>query len=1135
MTQSSEKSNKDKEVKHQLITKLKEMFQLDQPELDFGLYKIMHAKADQISQFIETDLTEHIDKVFGEASTQDSHAQLQKAKEDVIATLGEAAFDSEGNLNEQFKQIPAAKPYIDALQASKNNGGTLSNSASIYDHLYRFFSRYYDSGDFLSRRYHVAENAKRAAPYAVPYDGREVYLHWANKDQYYIKTSESFNSYTFNLTEAVAKQQGDGELSFGSTDESRKIHFQLLDADEGEHNNVKENQARFFIIHADEPVKFNEQNELVLQFEYRADPNKKGQNNTWQDNKLKEAESLIFETLDSQSDYKSWSADLKTPAPTEKNKSRTLLAKYLKQYTARNTMDYFIHKDLGGFLSRELDFYIKNEIMHLDDIEQSDAVTVESWLLKVRVLRLVAKKVISFLAQLEEFQKKLWLKKKFVTETNYCMTLDRVPEVFYEEIVGNQKQLDEWVDLGFTTKDTKYTKEKLKENPFLVIDTGLFDASFNERLLAEIEDLDETTDGVLIHSENFQALNLMQERYREQVKCVYIDPPYNTGGDGFIYRDSYQHSSWISLLIDRLVLSKSLMNNDAAFFSSIDDAEVANLRKIGDSVFSENCFIADAIWRSKDNSNNDTKRFSYDFNHTLVFSKKDSWQPAKLQDKSKRSHFNNPDNDPRGAYFDGNPLNSPNYRENLIYDLKSPQGNRIKPPKNGWRWSQEAMQQKISTGEIKFTLDGKSIRRRTYLKDMDGLPPSSLWVDLDKTGHNRQAKYELLKIIPEDIFETPKPIKLLSYIMNLAKMHLNDCILDFFSGSGTTAHATINLNREDDGNRKYILVEMGEYFDTVLKPRIKKVVYSENWKKGKPVTLEVSITQLKKEITKAKKAIKELQGYDDPDEYHFEKQKLQGVISKSESEIERIQVVINSGINGFGGISHCFKYNRLESYEDTINNLITTNQVDPKNLPDEYILNYLLETETAESPSLINIEQFKDPTNYRLTVKKPGSDEQAEQAIDLIETFNWLIGLRVEELDKWRSYNAEFSREKDPELPDDQHTRLFANKLKECDAYSAKAGEYHLRLIEGWCCRTAGDTSNTDKVLVVWRKLTDDLEKDAAMLEAVLNKKGVNQADSEYDLIYINGSHGLQLSGQSKSRLISLEETFMAKMWEDAV
>ncbi len=1122
MTQSSGKepsNNKDDQVKQQLITKLKEMFQLDQPELDFGLYKIMHAKADQISHFIESDLAEHIDTVFGEASTQDSDAQLQKAKQDVMAALGETAFDSEGNLNEQFKQLPAAKPYLDALQASKSDGGTLSNSASIYDHLYRFFSRYYDSGDFLSRRHHVAENSKRAAPYAVPYDGREVYLHWANKDQYYIKTSESFNSYTFNLAEAIAKEKSASELSFGHTDKNKKVHFQLVDADEGEHNNVKakENQARFFIIHAEQPVKlntFDNNNELILQFEYRADPNKKGQNNTWQQNKLKEAEALIFATLDSQAIYKDWSASLKTIAPTEKEKSRTLLAKYLKQYTARNTMDYFIHKDLGGFLSRELDFYIKNEIMHLDDIEQADADTVESWLLKVRVLRLVAKKVISFLAQLEDFQKKLWLKKKFVTETNYCMTLDRVPVEFYAEILANQKQLDEWVELGFTTTDTKVTKESLKENPFLVIDTGLFDTSFKERLLAEINDLDETTDGVLIHSENAQALSLIGNHYRGNVTNIFVDPPYNTGDDGFVYKDSYSSSTWLAMMDQRLDSGIELLQEDGAFFVSIGDEEQVNLASLIKSKFGKERFFATLIWEKKKKgtflSGNIAKMKDYILcvsknNNKFMglvgeIAKETTTYPcvnasngreirtisAGINSKYKESNYFLPS---------GSKISAGNMDLILHSDLKIE--NKILVSdlviEGNWRYTQEKMSAYATKKEIYITQDLylRRIVSEPRYKNMKDLLPrigsdsegDFRKYDLDNLnrygwGTNEDANDELHQILGEQYAVSyPKPSKLITLLLASTR-HAVGYWLDYFSGSGTTAHAIINLNRRDGGKRKYILVEMGEYFDTVLKPRIKKVVYSESWKDGKPVADK----------------------------------------------------------NGaFNGISHCFKYNRLESYEDTINNLSLNNQVDPQKLSDEYILNYLLETETAESPSLLNIEKFKDPTHYRLTVKKSGSDEKVEQAIDLVETFNWLIGLRVEELDKWRSYDVEFAREQDPELPDDQHTRLLVKKRKEKDAYSGEAGKYQLRLVEGWCCRTAGDTSNTDKVLVVWRKLTDDAEKDAAILEAVLTKKGVNQADSEYDLIYINGSHGLQLSGGSKSRLMSLEETFMAKMWEDAV
>jgi adenine-specific DNA-methyltransferase len=190
-------------------------------------------------------------------------------------------------------------------------------------------------------------------------------------------------------------------------------------------------------------------------------------------------------------------------------------------------MDYFIHKDLGGFLRRELDFYIKNEVMRLDDIENAEAPAVESYLAKIKVLRKIAGKLIDFLAQLEDFQKKLWLKKKFVVETNYCITLDRVPEELYEEVAANDAQCEEWIKLfaideiqadlhgpGFSRP---LTVEFLKANNKLVLDTRFFDDAriFKAAGLlihsASIENFDEQCDGLLIHSENFQALNLLQE------------------------------------------------------------------------------------------------------------------------------------------------------------------------------------------------------------------------------------------------------------------------------------------------------------------------------------------------------------------------------------------------------------------------------------------------------------------------------------------------------------------------------------------------------------------------------------------------------------------------------------------------
>ena len=216
----------------------------------------------------------------------------------------------------------------------------------------------------------------------------------------------------------------------------------------------------------------------------------------------------------------------------------------LNATTARNTFDYFIHKDLGTFLRRELDFYIKNEVMHLDDVENESAPRVEQYLSKIKVIRKIAGKIIDFLAQLEDFQKKLWLKKKFVVETQHCITLDRIPYKFYPEIAANNAQREEWVEL-FAINEIKgdlttpgYTKpltpEFLKVQPGLSIDTRLFEANLVAQLIAEVDGLDSATDGLLVHSDNFDALQLLRQKLAGHIDCIYIDPPYNTGKDEFV-------------------------------------------------------------------------------------------------------------------------------------------------------------------------------------------------------------------------------------------------------------------------------------------------------------------------------------------------------------------------------------------------------------------------------------------------------------------------------------------------------------------------------------------------------------------------------------------------------------------------
>jgi adenine-specific DNA-methyltransferase len=246
--------------------------------------------------------------------------------------------------------------------------------------------------------------------------------------------------------------------------------------------------------------------------------------------------------------FKHWAAELARPhiKATGEPTDYSRLAAHLNRYTARNTFDYFIHKDLDGFLRRELDFYIKTEVMHLDDIESETAPRVEQYLSKIKIIRRIAGKIIDFLAQLENFQKKLWLKKKFVTDTSWCIRVGCIPEAFFPAIAANDPQREEWVRLHAIDEIHKnlfaadysepLTPEFLKAHPTLMVDTRHFDDEFTLQLLEAMGDIDGQKDGVLIHGDNYQALSLMQECFRRKIKCVYIDPPYNTSNYNFVYK-----------------------------------------------------------------------------------------------------------------------------------------------------------------------------------------------------------------------------------------------------------------------------------------------------------------------------------------------------------------------------------------------------------------------------------------------------------------------------------------------------------------------------------------------------------------------------------------------------------------------
>ncbi len=345
-------------------------------------------------------------------------------------------------------------------------------------------------------------------------------------------------------------------------------------------------------------------------------------------------------------------------------------------------------------------------------------------------------------------------------------------------------------------------------------------------------------DNRLIFGDNLLALKALEQEFTGKVKCVFIDPPYNTGSAFEHYDDGVEHSIWLGLMRDRLELIKKLLSDDGSLWITIDDNECHYLKVLCDDVFGRRCFISNVIWRTSDSSNNNVTKFSLDHNSILVYSNNPDWRPRFLDDPKKRSHYKNPDNDPKGAWFEGHNLQNPGLRPNLQYNITGPFGDIIKHPPNGWRWSWDTIQEKMKTGEIRFSDDGKRLIRRTYLKDQEGLPPSTLWVDLEDTGHNRQAKYELKNLFPDvpvtSLFGTPKPERLLKKVIDVAT-NPGDFILDSFAGSGTTGAVAQKMGR------RWIMVELGEHCHTHIIPRLKKVIDGEdsggiteavNWKGG---------------------------------------------------------------------------------------------------------------------------------------------------------------------------------------------------------------------------------------------------------------------------------------------------------------
>lgn len=1070
-----------------LINLLRELFQLDQPDLDFGLYRIMHAKSGEVTQFLEKDLLPQVKKAFEQYQPADKAAVKKKLDEAVAAA---ESLGVDPDTNEKVKELRTELEAGVDLEALESE---------VYDHLFSFFRRYYSEGDFLAKRVY------KPGVYAVPYEGEEVVLHWANKDQYYIKTSEYLRDYAFRLKPDAGDAGGD----------PMRVHFRLVAATEGERGNNKaaEGKDRVFVLAPAGEAghdflsidTVNGREELVIGFEYRP-----ATIDDWTDDakaaataaakkkppKQKDLINIAVKTVFActEDPFDGWLRELEKPHTKVNGETAdySRLQGHLSRYCARHTFDYFIHRDLGGFLRREIDFYIKNEVMHLDDVQNEDAPKVEQYLSKIKVIRTIAGKVIDFLHQLEEFQRKLWLKKKFVTETSYCIRLSEIPSTFYPDIAANDAQRREWIELCCIDEVQEdlarpgYTEPLsvgfLESHPSLVVDTRHFSTGFVDAVLAGMDNLDDVTDGVVFHSENFQAVRFMTARFNAQAKCIYIDPPYNTDASAIDYKNGYKASSWMSLMADRIVQSRGLLAADGVMVAAIDDEQQRELSFILSESF-DGRLLGTICVRS--NPSGRPTKVGYSVSHEyLLFAGQGPQSgigrlPANEQQQARfnqtdaigafewrnlRREGSNSDRTARPALYYPIYLKDESIRVPAMeWDNESESWTVLEDPlpdedvawptnddgdEKTWRWEWTTVMSSLEQLAVRPDRAGRPYvycKRRPH---DEGVVSVSSWFDArySATEHGTAV---IKHLFGRNAFSYPKSIHAVMdaiYVAGASRPY--GTVVDYFAGSGTTAHAVVNLNRADGGRRRFVLVEMGDYFEPVLLARIKKIAYTPHWNDGSPSA---------------------------------------GATAEEVATAPRVVKVV-----------------RLESYEDALNNLSLHREEghqelltsgESNGLAEDYLLRYSLDVDTRGSASLLDVSRFSDPLAYRLRVRPPGSDESAEVAVDLIETFSWLLGLRVNATAIPATFSAEFVR-------DDEGRLLVDGRIRKVND-----GDWWFRTV-------TGTTPDGKRALIIWRKRPggDDpegIEQDNAVLDAWFRTQGYSTTDSEFDVVWVNGDNNL--------------------------
>ncbi len=801
-------------LREQFLNLLQSLFYLNEPDLDFGIYRIIRYRREEILRFINQDLV--------------------------------------GFIQEHLPKLTR-----DAPKAAEPEG-------EVYNHLIRFFSRYYHGGDFIPQRRYGKKHK-----YILPYNGEEIAFYWINHDQYFIKSSPFFQSYRF-------------------THDGWEISFRIVQA-EAFHGNIKSTHKQYFFL--SRPAWEIQENQLHFYFEFRSP--KEAEREHFGKITQKHINASVLEA------FRNSLPQLPLPGNVADDFLRTL-AEHLSRFTRKNEQDYFIHKDLANFLITELDFYIKSEIFNFDNFPTLTESNLRYQLHLATIVHTIAAKVIEMLGQIEDFQKQVWEKRSFVLSTDYVISLSHIQHYagndlwgwVVEQLADNTAQLREWRDLfGFHfDSEVRETLEMLLYQPtwqHLPIDTRFFDESFKVKLLEGLSAnhrLADIIDGYVWNSENWTALNTISPLLKEKIKCIYIDPPFNKEQEAdYLYKVGYKDSTWITMLENRVSLAHSSLRSDGCLFLRCDYNGTMYARLMLDRLFGKDNFRNEIIVNRTLAKQQVDTQFTVKTETLFLYAKSPRFKPNPVERPTPPRwypllHFPRKDERPRKIL-----------------------GRTYYPPRNRrWALSQQRIDRLIARNKVRINPEKSYVD--CFGNTIKGVP--ELLYDSEMVGNEW---LDIPGYAQRHHFATENAEALLQRVIESSTMP-GEWVMDFFLGSGTTIAVAQKMKR------KWVGVEMGEHFYSVILPRMKKVLHGDPGK-------------------------------------------------------------ISRDLGWEGGGFFC--YQGLEQFEDALENITFGNSSNMLTELPDYTVRYMLSSETRQSPTFLNINRMRNPFEYKLNLFRAGGSSTA--------------------------------------------------------------------------------------------------------------------------------------------------------------